>query len=68
MFMQQKIKRLADYSHQCYSIMTKALSSEFIYTEELSTDVLGAISNIKDLSTSMEKTVERRFAKFVKVT
>ena len=50
-----EIKRLVDYSHQCDSIMTKALASEIIYTEELLTDILEAIAKVRDLSTSMEK-------------
>ena len=50
-----EIKRLVDYSHQCDSIMTKALASDIIYTEELLTDILEAIAKVRDLSTSMEK-------------
>ncbi|CAB4023990.1 Hypothetical predicted protein [Paramuricea clavata] len=50
-----EIKRLENYSHQCDSIITKALSSEVIYPEELLTDVLEAISKGREHSTNMEK-------------
>ena len=58
-----EIKIFVDYMHRCVNVVTKALSSEFVYPEELLIDVLGSISKVKELSISIQENCEHTLQK-----
>ena len=49
--------------HRCDTVVTKALSSEVVYPEELLIDVLEPISKLKELSTLIQENCEHTLQK-----
>ena len=49
--------------HRCDTLITKALSSEVVYPEELLIDVLEPISKVKELSTSIQENCKHTLQK-----
>lgn len=53
-----QIKVLADCANHCTNSVTRALTSEIVFTEEVLTDILDTVKNIRNMAKDLESNCE----------